>query len=297
MDGWRGIVVLTIGLAIGVGLWFGVVGLVEPPDSGFRAAQSHVTSLAAALQDPAAKPAQGVSGATAPSADLDSPPKPFPISQGSAELQADLDSAPYVHRGLSGPALYVVAFRSCPSCAEFETDEWSDLENAGVDIRWLVYARRDKNGQARSLAPERALVAELVLQRSYPLFDAWFRAPDLDAFYKTAQMPPPADSSPQRLTALETSRALVDSLSAITAANGQELEIPTFFWRDSDGWHAMVGYEQSAFASVKAALLASRQASSAAPPPGPAPQIPPEVRVITPPHATSAPPATPGVPQ
>ena len=276
MDGWRGLVVLTIGLAIGAALWFGVASLVEPPGASGEAMAKTRSATAKGLT--AAAPAEA-----------QSTPQSFLIAKGADELQSQLEAAPFVHRGLNGPSLYVITFRSCPSCAAFKDEEWGSLERAGVDIRWIVYARRDVDGHARSLAPERALVAELVLNRSYPLLDAWLSASSPEAYYQTAQLPAAAESSPERLAALEQSRALVDSLSAITSANGQELEIPSFFWRDTDGWHGMIGYDQAAFAQVKAALLQSAASASASAPASGA-------KVITPPHATSAPEAATGTP-
>lgn len=267
MDGWRGLIVLSVGLAIGVGLWLGVVSLVEPAGGGepLFAHAAPPSRLALAIVSPhkvaLAKP-EGVTGATHPASapvpantdDEEAPPEPFKIAIGASELQTLLQSAPFVHRVGGGPVLYVITFRTCPACAEFKQNEWAALDAAGVDIRWIVYARRDHDGEARSTDPERAMVAELALSRSYSLLDAWFKAPTAEAYYQSAQLPPSADASPTRVAVVERMRQLIDNLNAVTTANGEDLAIPAFFWQATDGWHGLVGYDATTFAPIKATL-------------------------------------------
>ncbi len=267
MDGWRGLIVLSIGLVIGAGLWLGVVGLVEPPGGQPLFARAAPPSrLALALSNPrklAQIKGEGVTGATgaasAPVAantnEEEAPPEPFKITIGASELQTLLESSPFVHRMSGGPVLYVITFRSCPACEAFKENEWAPLDAAGVDLRWIVYARRDHDGQARSSDPERAMVAELALSRSYTLLDAWFKAPTAAAYYQSAQLPASAEASPTRVAAVERMRQLIDNLNAVTTANGEELEIPAFFWRATDGWYGLVGYDPATFAPIKSALL------------------------------------------
>ncbi|MFZ1990194.1 MAG: hypothetical protein WAW96_10530 [Alphaproteobacteria bacterium] len=264
MDGWRGLIVLSIGLAIGAGLWFGVVSLVEPPSGQpqfTQAAPPSRLALAITGQTRVASAAkgEGITGATVATApanadEEEAPPQPFKIIVGASEVQTLLESSPFVHRITSGPVLYVVTFRTCPACADFKEHEWAALDAAGVDTRWIVYARRDHEGEARSTDPERAMIAELALSRSYTLFESWFKAPSADQFYQTAQLPASADASPSRIAAVEGMRQLIDNLNAVTTANGEELAIPAFFWKQTDGWRGMVGYDEKSFAAVKAAL-------------------------------------------
>ena len=265
MERWRGLIVLSVGFLVGVGLWLGVAGLFEtqgkqPLFARAGAPSRLALALSSARQIAQAKP-EGIAGAThkaqppaADSGDDEAPPEPFKITIGASELQTLLESSPYVHRFSGGPVIYVLTFRTCPACAEFKANEWAALDKAGVDIRWIVYARRDNEGEARSTDPERAMVAELALSRSYTLLDAWFKAPTAEAYYQSAPLPPPADASPTRVAAVEGMRQLVDNLNAVTTANGEELAIPAFFWRQTDGWRGMVGYDQSTFAPIRAAL-------------------------------------------
>jgi hypothetical protein len=257
MQGWRGLVVLAAGVVIGAGLWAGLSELARLPPPQPRLASTESPPAGPPPPPPLAAngPGEGVTGAVKAAAGATTPPHPIKIAVQGADLAALLTSAPYVHRGLKGPALYVVTFRDCPACLRFEKEAWGPLEADGVDVRWIVYARRDLDGHSRSQPAERALVAELALNRNYDLLDRWLKSAG-DSFYTQTKLPPAADSSPQRSQALETTRALVDALNGITSANGDELAIPSFFWQASDGWHALIGYDKSAFAKVKASLLA-----------------------------------------
>lgn len=240
MRGVKGLIALSLGLAVGAAAWLGVVHLVRAVPKPERAAV-------------AAAPA-GSTGATAPAGEEEEAAQSLLIVQGTPELVSLLANAPFVHRGAAGPMLYVVTFRSCPGCAEFKDKEWAGLDAAGVDVRWIIYARRDRDGASRSLQAERALVADLALTRSYSELEAWFKAPTPGAYYDAAQLPPAAESAPERVAALEASRTLIDNLNDVTARNGAELAIPAFFWQQADGWHVMIGYDQPSFANVKQAL-------------------------------------------
>ena len=57
-----------------------------------------------------------------------------------------------------------------------------------------------------------------------------------------------------RIAAVEGMRQLIDNLNAVTTANGEDLAIPAFFWRQTDGWRGMVGYDEKSFAAVKGVL-------------------------------------------
>ena len=263
MGGWRGLIVLSIGLAIGAGLWLGVVSLVEPSSGQPKFTQAAPPSrLALAITGQTrvvSARGEGITGSTVATApanadEEEAPPQPFKITIGASELQTLLESSSFVHRMSRGPVLYVVTFRTCPACADFKEHEWASLDAAGVDIRWIVYARRDHDGEARSTDPERAMVAELALSRSYTLFEPWFKAPSADQYYQSAQLPASADASPTRIAAVEGMRQLIDNLNAVTTANGEELAIPAFFWEQTDGWRGMVGYDEKTFAAVKATL-------------------------------------------
>ncbi len=163
------------------------------------------------------------------------------------------ENARWVHRGLDGPVLYVISFRTCPTCLAFKQAEFEGLEAAGVDVRWIIYARRDREGRQRSSTEERAVQAELWLNRDWQLFERWY-ATDPNTFYVTSQLPPVAEEDPARMAANEEARALVDRLSDLYAENDVEFAIPTLFWRQNGEWVTYVGYEETSFAPVRAAL-------------------------------------------
>ena len=128
---------------------------------------------------------------------------------------------------------------------------------AGVDVRWIIYARRDREERERSSPAERAVQAELWLTRDWDLFQEWF-AVDPATYYETAELPPLADDDPERAAAVEEARAFVDRMSDLFAEAGVELFIPALLWQDGDEWFAYVGYEESTFGPVRDALTGSR---------------------------------------
>ena len=175
------------------------------------------------------------------------------LGANAAEIVSMFEGAPWVHRGLNGPTLYVVSFRSCPTCLAFKEAELAGLESAGVDVRWIVYARRDREGRERSSSAERAVQAELWLTRDWHLFEDWY-AVDPATYYATADLPPAADDDPERTSAVEEARAFVDRLSALYTDEGIDLYIPTLLWQEADEWKTYVGYEETSFAPVREAL-------------------------------------------
>ena len=181
---------------------------------------------------------------------------PFWIVERADELALALEEAPYVSQGRNGPVLYVVTFRDCPSCLSFKAAELERLNDIGVDIRWIVYARADRDGASRSGPEERALVAELAMTRNYKLFEAWY-AVSAQEYYQTATLPLPADGDPERTAALDAQRELVgETLKGILADNGEEIFIPTMLWKETGGWRGYVGYAEESFAAVRKTLKA-----------------------------------------
>jgi len=169
------------------------------------------------------------------------------------EIVSLFENASWVHRGLDGPVLYVVGFRTCTSCLAFKQAELEGLEDAGVDVRWIIYTRRDREGRQRSSTEERAVQAELWLSRDWDLFQDWY-AIDPDTFYVTSQLPPVAEEDPARTAAVEEARALVEALSDLYGENGVDLYIPSLLWQQDGQWKTYVGYEEASFAPVRAAL-------------------------------------------
>lgn len=183
--------------------------------------------------------------------------EPVPVAMTFAtnadEVAALFENAPWVSAGNEGPALYVLSFRSCPTCLAFKEGEQDALMEAGVDMRWLIYARRDREGRERSSTEERAVQAELWLTRDWHLFQDWYYS-DPDTFYVTTQLPPVAEEDPIRAAAVEEARALVDTLADLYAEDGIDLAIPTLLWQQDGVWTTYVGYDEESFALVRAYL-------------------------------------------
>lgn len=156
----------------------------------------------------------------------------------------------------NGKVLYAVTFRSCPTCAAFKAAEYDALMRAGVEVRWIMYARRDREGKARSKPGERAMIAELWLERDANLMQQWWAAEDLDAFYNRPDMPRLAEGDPRREGALAQSRAFVDRLSGLLADNKLDMAIPTLVWRENGQTKVYIGYTAQGFGGARAFLTA-----------------------------------------
>jgi hypothetical protein len=154
----------------------------------------------------------------------------------------------------NGKVLYAVTFRSCPTCAAFRAGEAEALLKAGVEVRWILYARQDNNGKQRSKPGERAMVAALWRDRDPELLALWWAVEDLDAFYARPDQPPDAESDRARHGALAQSRALVTRLSGLFADNQLDMAIPTLVWRQDGQVRAFIGYNQQGFSPGRAYL-------------------------------------------
>src|SRR5215469_12281256 len=105
--------------------------------------------------------------------DLDWRWRPATVTRNQAEIAQALDQSGWVSPHLTGPKLYVIAFRACAACTQFEQSAFPKLQAAEVDTRVIMVARSDVNGQALSTPAERATVAELWTNRSWKLFQQW----------------------------------------------------------------------------------------------------------------------------
>lgn len=156
----------------------------------------------------------------------------------------------------NGKIVYAITFRSCPTCAAFKAAEYDGLMKSGVEVRWIMYARRDRDGKPRSKPGERAMIAELWLRRDKDLLNAWWAAEDLDSFYVSSAVPPAAEGDPRRQGALAQSRALVDRLSGLLKENSLEMAIPALIWREAGKTKVYIGYTSEGFAPGRAFLTA-----------------------------------------
>src|SRR5580704_4676162 len=97
--------------------------------------------------------------------DLDWRWQPHTIAKNQTELAQALDQSGWVSPHLTGPKLYVIAYRDCAACTQFEQAEFPKLQAADVDTRMIMIARTDLNGKTLSTPAERATVAELWTNR------------------------------------------------------------------------------------------------------------------------------------
>jgi hypothetical protein len=187
--------------------------------------------------------------------------EPATVSVRADDVWRTLDRAAWISERdanvkSNGKIVYAVSFRSCPTCAAFKAAEHDPLLKAGVEMRWIMYARRDRDGKARSKPGERSMVAELWLNRDADLMNRWWAADDLDAFYRADDLPPSADGDARREGAVAQSRALVDTLSGIFEENAIDMAIPTLIWREGSLTKVSVGYSSHGFAPARAYLTA-----------------------------------------
>ena len=161
--------------------------------------------------------------------------RPKTITKHQAEIARLLEQAGWVSPGLAGPKLYEVGYRSCEDCVRLRLEAFPPLHKAGVDTRVIMVARRDRNGLSKSTPAERATVAELWTNRSWPLLEAWENVPP-EAW--AAPGVRPADGDAARTAVVEQSRLLVDQLLPMLKDNGLDRDgfhFPTLIWWDKQG--------------------------------------------------------------
>ena len=164
--------------------------------------------------------------------DLDWRWRPHTVARGQAEIAQALDQSGWVSPHLTGPRLYVIAYRDCDACTRFEQAAFPKLHAADVDTRMIMIARPDRNGQPGSTAAERNTVAELWTNRSWKLFQQWSLA--TPAAW-TAPNIAPADGDAARTAVIEVGRQLVATLTPQLKDNGVAFAYPTLIWWTKDG--------------------------------------------------------------
>jgi hypothetical protein len=164
--------------------------------------------------------------------DLDLRWRPHTIAKHQNEIAHELDQAGWVSPHLTGPKLYIVAYRDCAPCNRFAQQTVPKLQAAGVDTRVIIVALADRNGLARSTSAERATVAELWTNRSWKLYQQWMATPP-GAW--TAPGIAPADGDAARTAVVDASRALVTNLTPLLGDNGVRVAFPTLVWWTKDG--------------------------------------------------------------
>ena len=135
--------------------------------------------------------------------------------------------------GSGGQALYIVTYRDSASALRYARDEAPKLKAAGIETRYILFARPDLEGAAQSTAAERATVAELWLTRDWPLYQRWMATP---ANSWTAAGVPQADGNLARTAVVEAGRRFNERLSQLLKESGVDISYPLILWRDKQGF-------------------------------------------------------------
>jgi len=159
--------------------------------------------------------------------------QPVTITRGKGEIQRLLDEASWVSGGEGGAPLYVIGYRDSPALQTYERQEADKLRAAGVEVRVLMFARPDLEGQARSTAAERATIAELWLTRDWSLYQRWTATPSREW---TAVGIPAADGNLARGAVVEAGRQFADRLGRLLRDAGVRPDYPLIIWRDREGF-------------------------------------------------------------
>ncbi len=158
---------------------------------------------------------------------------PVTITRDQAEIQRLLDASSWVSDGGGGQPLYIVGYRDSQALQGYEREEVPKLEASGVEARYILFARPDREGQVQSTAAERATVAELWLSRDWSLYQRWMATPSNNW---TAAGLPASDGNMARSAVVDASRQFVLKLSDALSANGLQVRYPLVIWRDREGF-------------------------------------------------------------
>lgn len=159
--------------------------------------------------------------------------QPVTITRNQAEIQRLLDEASWVSGGGGGEPLYVIGYRDSASTQRYEREEAEKLRAGGVELRSIVFARADREGQVQSTPAERATVAELWLSRDWSLYQRWTATPSRNW---TAAGIPAADGNLARSAVVEASRQFTTRLNDLLRDAGAPTGYPLVIWRDRDGF-------------------------------------------------------------
>ncbi|MBQ1543611.1 hypothetical protein C5708_14740 [Caulobacter sp. CCUG 60055] len=172
--------------------------------------------------------------------------RPTTLKKNAPQIAAALQSAGWVSPGLKGPKLYIISYRACEDCILFEKTKMPALRAAGVETRVIMTPRPTRNGVVRSSPAERATIAELWANRSWPLYERWRSVPP-DAW--KAEGVPPADGDAARTALVKVSEDFVATMTPLLKDNGVALAYPTLIWEAKDGglhtlaWREGVRYD------------------------------------------------------
>ncbi len=159
--------------------------------------------------------------------------QPVTVTRNQVEIQRLLDEASWVSAGGGGEPMYVIGYRDSAAMARYEREEAPKLRAAGVEVRFILFARPDREGLAQSTAAERATIAELWLTRDWTLYQRWTATPTRNW---TAAGIPAADGNLARGAVVEAGRDFVARLTSDLRATGLQARYPLIIWRDREGF-------------------------------------------------------------
>lgn len=159
--------------------------------------------------------------------------QPVTIDHNQAEIQELLDRASWVSAGGGDQPVYVVGYRDNASMRRWLDEEATKIHAAGGDLRIVMFARPDRNGEPRSTPAERSTIAELWLTRDWALYQRWLAAPAGE--WKAAGLAS-ADGSLARGAVVEASRDFSERLATLLKGAGVRTDWPLIIWRDRQGF-------------------------------------------------------------
>lgn len=159
--------------------------------------------------------------------------QPVTVQRNQASIQRLLDESSWVSAGGGGEPLYIIGYRDSAAMQRYEREEAPKLRAAGVEVRFILFARPDREGLAQSTAAERATIAELWLTRDWTLYQRWTATPVRNW---TAAGIPAADGNLARGAVVEAGRTFVASLSDDLREAGLQARYPLIIWRDREGF-------------------------------------------------------------
>ena len=146
-------------------------------------------------------------------------------------IQTLLDQADYLSPGKKDRWVYLVTYRGCKACRDYENQEFPKLQAAGIETRVIVYTLADDKGVKRSTPAERATVAELWLTRNWAFYQAWQSATD-DTW--TADGLTSADTDWGRRAVVIGAQDYVNQLAAELRNDKVTVGFPLIIWRDKN---------------------------------------------------------------
>lgn len=164
--------------------------------------------------------------------------QPVTITRNQADIQKLLDEASWVSAGGGGEPLYIIGYRDSAAMQRYEREEAPKLRAAGVEPRFILFARADREGLRQSTGAERATVAELWLTRDWTLYRRWTATPSNNW---TAAGLPAADGNLARGAVVEAGRDFIARLSEDLREEGLQPDYPIIVWRDREGFMKTCG--------------------------------------------------------